>query len=163
MNDNAWKPDPELLAAYFDGELEGRDEVADLRARVEAWLEANPQAAEQWGEHQELKKLWQSTTPAEPSAAAWKQSLEGIDSQRRQPSPARRRRFWLIASVVAASVLLFVGLLVGAFRSFGPPQENKQLVQPPRHETPGDDLEILKWRCRARSRSSASTRTISTA
>ena len=43
-NHHDWTPDPQLLAAYFDGELEGRDDRADLRARVEAWLEQHPQA-----------------------------------------------------------------------------------------------------------------------
>jgi len=117
--DNEWKPEPELLAAYFDGELEGRDDAAEIRARIEAWLEANPQAAGEWTAHQQLKKLWLDTTPAEPSAAAWTQVLRRIHAERARPAPkpARvSRRIWLAAGVVAASILLFIGIFLGAMR-----------------------------------------------
>jgi hypothetical protein len=118
MNDNAWKPDPELLAAFFDGELEGRDDVADMRARIEAWIENNPQAAEEWAEHQQVKKLWAETTPAEPSAAAWGHTLSRIQAASKRPAVATSRRGWLIASVIAASVLLLIGFF--AARPFWP-------------------------------------------
>ena len=52
-----WTPDPQLLAAYFDGELEGRDDLADIRARIGVWLEEHPEAADQWTTHQNLQKL----------------------------------------------------------------------------------------------------------
>ena len=68
--DPLWKPDPQLLAAFFDGELEGRDDLADLRARLESWLEAHPHTADDAATQQQLQKLWLDTTPAEPSAAA---------------------------------------------------------------------------------------------
>ena len=116
-SENAWKPDAELLAAYFDGELEGRDELADMRTRIEAWLDANP-AAEQWIEHQQLQKLWHDTTPAEPGPATWRQTLERIDEGRKLPASApASRRSWMTAGIVAASVVLFVGLVLGGLRS----------------------------------------------
>ena len=82
MNDSSnspWTPDPQLLAAYFDGELEGRDDVADLRGKIEAWLETHPEANEEWRQQRALQKLWLDTTPAEPSAATWNQVLDQID------------------------------------------------------------------------------------
>jgi hypothetical protein len=106
-----WTPDPELLAAYFDGELEGRDDTAQLRARIEAWLESNPQASGQWAEHQQLKKLWAETTPAEPNAEAWARTRQRIDAAHQRPrSASSMRRWWRGASVVAASVLLLIGI-----------------------------------------------------
>ena len=83
--DPKWNPDPQLLAAYFDGELEGRDDLADMRARLEAWVEEHAEARQEWAKHQQLQKLWLETTPAEPGAADWNQTLERIDTERRRP------------------------------------------------------------------------------
>ncbi len=129
--DNDWNPDPELLSAYFDGELEGRDEVEDLRARIEAWLESQPDAAEKWAEHQQLQKLWQDTTPSVPSAVAWKQTLDRIDAERKQPiaKPAPRRS-WRTAAVVAASVLVLIGLMSGAISYFKTPTPEPIVIAP---------------------------------
>jgi len=33
-NPSPWKPSQELLAAFADGELDGRGELAELRARI---------------------------------------------------------------------------------------------------------------------------------
>jgi anti-sigma factor RsiW len=115
--DSDWKPDQQLLAAYFDGELEGRDDLADLRARLEAWLEEHPEAVHEWAIHQQLQKLWLDTTPAEPNAATWNRTLAQIEARRRKPVGVRRsKRPWLADSVVAASIALFFGLLFGASR-----------------------------------------------
>lgn len=123
-----WQPDPQLLAAYFDGELEGRDEMADLRARIESWIETHPEAAD---EHQSLTKLWQETTPSDP-ATNWNETLDRIDRERARPrgKPASRRT-WLVAGVIAASVALFFGILFSAVRwslpdtPDNPPQAHK--------------------------------------
>ena len=121
MNDaprSPWEPDPQLLAAYFDGELEGRHDLAEVRVRLEAWLDQHPQAADDTAQ---LQKLWLDTTPAEPSAAAWNQTLEQIDAKRKQPiaiPPSQRP--WLAVAIVAASSVVFVGLLFGAWRSMAP-------------------------------------------
>lgn len=103
VSDPNWQPDAQLLAAYFDGELEGRDELADMRARIEAWLEAHPEAADDWAQHRHLQKLWLDTVPAEPTEAAWDRTLDAIDARRRQPLP---RRPWLAVGVAAACVAL---------------------------------------------------------
>lgn len=126
--DPNWQPEPQLLAAYFDGELEGRGDSADLRARLEAWLGEHPEAVEASAR---LQQLWLDTTPAEPSAAAWNQMLDQMDSQRRPP--IANRRPWFAIGIVAASIALCVGLGVGAWR-FGAPADVKNgllAVAPP--------------------------------
>ena len=112
-----WKPDQQLLAAYFDGELEGRDDLAYLRAQLEAWVQEHPEAAHEWANHQRLQKLWLKTTPAEPNAATWNQTIEQIEARRRMPiGVPNGQRPWLTASVLAASIAIFFGLLFGALR-----------------------------------------------
>jgi hypothetical protein len=128
MNDPAWKPDPQLLSAYFDGELEGRDQMADVRARIEAWLEDNPQAAQEWVDHLLLKNLWLDTTPPEPKDAAWERTLDAIAARRRQPVSKPARRPWLTVGVVAASIALFVGFSFGALRLFTPTDQDTDQV-----------------------------------
>jgi hypothetical protein len=116
-----WKPDQQLLAAYFDGELEGRDDLADLRAWLEAWLQEHLEAAHDWASHQRLQKLWLDTTPAEPNAASWNQTLEQIAARRRKPiGVPGGQSAWLTASIVAASIALFFSLLFGALRFMWP-------------------------------------------
>ena len=138
---NAWSPDPELLAAYFDGELEARDDGADLRARIEAWMEANPDAKQLWAEHQELKKLWVDTAPAEPSATAWKQTLERIDAARKETAPKPvRRRSWVVTAVIAASILLFIALVLGGLQAI----LNKQGTGPDKSGFVEADDEIMQ-------------------
>ena len=111
-----WQPDPQLLAAYFDGELAGR---ADVRARIENWLAAHPEAVQDWDE---WKKLLRDTAPPEPSEATWQLVRDRIDAAR--PAPQRRsRRPWLAAAVIAASVVLVIGVLFGAWRSLQTPDD----------------------------------------
>jgi hypothetical protein len=138
MSPNDWQPEPQLLAAYFDGELDGSD---DTRARIEAWLEAHPEAGE---ESAELKKLLRDTAPVEPSDAAWKQTLERVNGAWKRPVAAPRvRRPWLAAAVVAASIVLFIGILFGAARVFQ--MNNNVLVKTPQPKLPDDDdFEVLQ-------------------
>ena len=62
-----WVPSPELLAAYFDGEFEGRDDLALLRQRLEDWLDRHPGARCELAEYHRLRHLWLETTPPEPT------------------------------------------------------------------------------------------------
>jgi anti-sigma factor RsiW len=135
-------PDPQLLAAYFDGELEGRDDVAELRARVEAWLETHPEARQQGTEQQQLQKLWLDTTPADPSTAAWAECRKAIDAARAQAgsTPATRRPWLLFAAV--AGVALFVGALIGVWQ-FTRDVEHHHVVQRP-HEEPVEVFEVAQ-------------------
>jgi hypothetical protein len=113
MPEHDWQPDPQLLAAYFDGELE---DSADVRARIENWLATHPDDAQDW---HELKKFLRDTAPAEPSEATWQSVRERIKAV---PQP-RSRRPWLAAAVIAASVVLGVGVLFGAWRSLRTPDQ----------------------------------------
>ena len=116
--DPPWTPEPRLLAAYFDGELEGRDDAADLRARLEIWLETHPDAAEQWAKHHRLQMLWLDTTPAEPNTATWRRVLDQIAAKRHQPAAISMTRTpWPTVGIMAASVLVVVGFSYGVWRS----------------------------------------------
>jgi anti-sigma factor RsiW len=139
MSPNDWQPDPQLLAAYLDGELNGRADVADIRARIETWLEAHPEAAEDWAE---LKKLLRDTAPAQPSEAAWQETRARIEARRPVAAP-RNRRPWLVAAVVAASIVLVAGTLFGVWRSFQKPDDT--LVKAPLPKAPQvDEFEVLQ-------------------
>lgn len=104
--------DPELVAAYFDGEFEGRDDTASLRRQVEAWLTANPDARTQLADYRRLRQLWQQTSPAEPRGRPWEKVLAGVRQQLGQSqagSPRRPARSWLWWASAAACIGL-VGL-----------------------------------------------------
>ncbi len=132
--DSSWKPDPQLLAAYFDGELEGRDDLADVRARIETWLETHPESADEWAQHRQLQKLWLDTTPAEPSAAAWDKTAKKIAVRRRQPIGSPQHP-WLAVGVTAASIALIFGLLFGILRYLQPTDaQNEPVVLAPREK-----------------------------
>lgn len=140
-SNHAWEPDPQLLAAYFDGELaDSAEGGGDVRARIEAWLLSHPEAAE---EADSLKKLWLETTPAEPTPAQWNAVLDRIDARRQtQPAaPSRRRGYYFAA---AASVVLFLGVFFGASRFLQTPQPTPgSFAVTPGASNP-DDFEVLQ-------------------
>lgn len=142
--DHDWKPDPQLLAAYFDGELEGRDDVADMCARIDAWLAAHPEAAQEWAAHQQLQKLWLDTTPTDPSRATWNKVLDRIDARRQRVAAPSSPRPWLIAGICAASIVLFIGMLFGAMRFLAPtPGAVDAVVQVPPKQPEPIDIDVL--------------------
>lgn len=109
-----WEPDPEQLAAYFDGELEGRDELAPLRERIEQWLSDNPKGRTESGQFRQFLRLWQQTTPQEPSNAVWNQMWRSIQSPA-VPKPRRTASRWKPVAWVAgiAACLALVWVLAG--------------------------------------------------
>lgn len=72
------EPGPELLAAYLDGELEGRDDLAALRARLEDWIACHPEVRDEIQRQRRLRRLWEQTAPEEPTAAQWRAALSSI-------------------------------------------------------------------------------------
>ena len=108
-----WSPSPTLLAAYFDGECEGRDDLAQLKQRIEAWLTASPHAQDEVAEYRHLLQACRSTSPAEPDNAQWVAVLSRIQAQtdtERIRSVGRRSAIgWAAATVRAAclAVVLF--------------------------------------------------------
>lgn len=141
-----WNPDPQLLAAFLDGELEGRPEMSDLRARIEAWLETHPQAMGELEDQRALKELWQETTPAEPSAAAWSKTLERIEARRQHPRRVAGRS-WFALNVFAASVALALIAALVAWRLSLPTENEKSpiAVQPPvKQKLPDEPIEVFE-------------------
>jgi len=142
--DHDWDPDPQLLGAYFDGEMEGRDDVADLRARLEAWLELHREAQSQWAQQQALMRQWLDTTPREPSAATWNEVLERIDAERRRPVLPTVRRYRRTLGVMAAGIALVVGLAYGAMRYVSPPSfQSESVVVAPRDKALSGEDEVF--------------------
>lgn len=115
---NIWPPNtspsPELLAAYADGEFEGRDELASLRRRVEDWLGAHPDAQAELSELRDLKKVFQDTSPPEPSAAAWDKVLAHLHTLPKPQVKRSRRYGWILAGCAAAAAVLLAVLLRGS-------------------------------------------------
>lgn len=108
-------PDPELLAAYLDGEFEGRDGVDDLRRKVEGWLESDPAAQHLVRDYRRLRRGWSATSPPEPGKPVWETILgrvhRDLAASGRQP-PRRSRMPWLIglaAACIAALALMAFG------------------------------------------------------
>jgi anti-sigma factor RsiW len=108
-----WAPSPELLAAYFDGEFEGRDDLAGLRRRVENWLADHPQAAADLAGYRRLRQLWQETTPPEPNLGTWSNLMAHLEVCRpesvwRQPrSRSLLPRAVLLGLVASVLILVF--------------------------------------------------------
>ncbi len=125
-----WQPDAQLLAAYYDGELEGRNELADMRARIEAWLDAHPAAAQEWNQHRELQKLWLDTTCPEPTEAAWQDALTRVNARQHAPQTGSGCAWpWFALGMVAACVLVMIG--AGVLRFMQPIEQNAPVVVAP--------------------------------
>lgn len=102
MTNHPWKPPPETLSAYLDGEVD-----RETRERIEEHLAADPNARAELEAMRRLQAMLRETAPAEPSAVVWQRALA-----RATPAPPRRTRgaaLW----VGAACVLL--GFTLGAF------------------------------------------------
>jgi anti-sigma factor RsiW len=136
-----WQPDSQVLGAYFDGEMEGRDDLADLRARLEAWLEQHPDARTQWAEHQALMHAWLDTTPQEPDAAIWRKVLDRIDAESRRPAAPTVRRSRRRIGVIAAGIALLVGVAYVAMQDDSSPTVKNETVAvaPPDKALDDDD------------------------
>jgi hypothetical protein len=109
-----WSPSPELLAAYFDGELADQPEVAELEQCIGIWLQQHPEARAVFDDYRRLSQLWHDTTPAQPSPAVWRSLDAHLAALPFAPRVARqRRRVWWIAAAAltsAAAVVLALWL-----------------------------------------------------
>jgi hypothetical protein len=105
-----WRPTAELLAAYFDGECEGRDDLSLLKQRIEDWLCANPQAQEELASHRRLLQLWQETTPPEPHPEQWTLLLARLEDEkvagRQGDKVTPRHSVWSTRQIVGLSSAL---------------------------------------------------------
>jgi ferric-dicitrate binding protein FerR (iron transport regulator) len=104
-------PTPQELAAYADGELDGSDALAPLRHKIEAWLEKHPAARGELEAQRHLRRIWDATTPPEPSEQAWERLVARLPAEPCQPPrqpPLWTRTRWLAAgAAIAAAVALF--------------------------------------------------------
>jgi hypothetical protein len=126
-----WPPSPELLAAYFDGEFEGRDDLEPLRRRLEEWLARNPRGCAELGEYRRLRRLWLETTPPDPPPASWRLVQSHLENRGTgtgaadfsSSRPSLRTPWKTTGFLVAAACLL---LAVIRFKEFaGPPLDDK--------------------------------------
>ncbi len=111
MTGNDSTPDPQLLAAYFDGELHRRANTrVDQIRRVEEWLEAHPlEAIAEREAHARVAEALADASPPEPCPEAWRRLQKQLhDSQQGLPrlNRRKRRRHGLLLVAAAASLLL---------------------------------------------------------
>ena len=123
-----WSPSPELLAAYFDGELVGRPDLVALRRRIADWLRSHPEARAVLEDYRRLAQLWRDTTPPDLDAGAWSELDERLAVVPLAP-PGLVRRRWLVrgaAALAAVAATIALAIWVGSGRPAAP-----QLVQTP--------------------------------
>jgi hypothetical protein len=130
---NGWDgpPPPELLAAYADGELDGRDAVLPLKHKVEAWLRANAGARADVDMQRCLRRLWNATTPPEPDEAAWQQVLARLPQS---PAPAPKAKFpirWVAAAAVLVASAAGLAIYFWPQRLEGPDMADRTLMHAP--------------------------------
>lgn len=95
--------DRELLAAYADGELEGREELAQLRLQVETWLETHPEAHRELHEYRSLRELLEATPPPDQEEGVWEEMAHRLRVTRfRTEVPNRPNQRWFVAGLAGA-------------------------------------------------------------
>jgi len=107
----SWTPTAQMLAAYADGELDGRPELAELRCRLEQWLASHPETAADVEAQRDVSQWMAATTPAEPDPAVWQAMWSRIKTA--TPSKRKPAASWLIgltAAGLAAAVLLMASV-----------------------------------------------------
>jgi anti-sigma factor RsiW len=110
------KPRPELLAAYADGELEG-PAFRQLKAQVESWLAAHPQAAADLAADRHLEDLLRRCPAPGPSEDLWdavqgrvRSDLERLAAAGRQGFSLRRRLTAAMAGLTSAAAAVWLAL-----------------------------------------------------
>jgi hypothetical protein len=116
------------LQSYIDGEL-----APEERARVEAWLAADPAARSQAEAQRRVAELFDDDEIAEPPQQAWDGVLGRISrALKRHPSGSSRlgKKVWPLVWVAAAAAV-FAGVWLGA-----------RLLLHPKPDRPG--IEVLE-------------------
>lgn len=131
---NDWKPSPEVLAAYVDGEVTDADEVH----HIEAYLDENPESRAEVTAQRKLKALWNRAAPAEPSPASWQRVIDHLDDAPRPAvAPPSRTAAWALVAFTLAASAMWAWLLAGTYRPATPAAVDVLEV------AQGDDIEIL--------------------
>jgi hypothetical protein len=110
------------LAAYFDGEYEGRDDLAPMRRRLENWLATHPRGCRELAEYRRLRQLWLQTTPADPAPEAWQAVQRQLEKCQTGPPVGRRVRAswpWKAAGLIAAAACVLFAVLLRPERPRG--------------------------------------------
>jgi hypothetical protein len=139
--DDAWSPEPDLLAAYFDGELDGQPDLAELRDQVSAWLSEHPEAYEVLGDYCRLSQLWRATTPPDPGPAVWRELEERVCLHVQRPT-GRWRRARRVATVLASAAAVMLALWLG-FGRRAPQDAGAGLPQPPAPPIVAPEIDVL--------------------
>jgi hypothetical protein len=112
LSPDNWRPSPQEIAAYFDGELVGSPERDALRLQIEGFLAQDAEARAELIDLDRLGQLWRETTPPPPPRHAWKAIKVRLRDQVSR-LPRLRRRRWVAALLATAAVLgLFIGIEV---------------------------------------------------
>ena len=102
MQPQKWNP--ELLAAYADGEITG-----EALHAFEAWLEEHPEAYEELLRQRELSptndEFWHTVAPPEPDAAQWGRLLNNIKQNCAAFDQLRHKRLWQVKMALGAASL----------------------------------------------------------
>lgn len=142
---DAWTPDPQLLGAYFDGELEGRPEQEALRRNVEAWLESHPAARTELAELRRLRRLCQESPPIEPTPETWDALLSRIEQTAYRPVPRRHAAGrWVAVLLAAAACVALLAWGVLWQRSVRAPQSPAPLAEEPFPVAAAAEIEVLQ-------------------
>lgn len=110
---SSWMPPtPELLAAYADGEFEGREALLPLRRLLDDWIGAHPDAQAELSSLRRLRLLCEAAAPAEPSEAQWRRCIDAVVLPNRAPLPLRTRRRKRLGWRKAAAAALLAAVAV---------------------------------------------------
>jgi hypothetical protein len=135
-------PDPQLLAAYADGELDGPDCQA-LKEQVESWLAELPEASAELKSLRRLERAWRVTTPADPGEDAWNvlraRLRERLAVAASGQSGWRRWLAWGGGGLSAAAVLW---LALNLFWSRPAP---KPAAPGPQTPAPNEMADVVPW------------------
>lgn len=133
------EPDRRLLAGYADGELDGV-----TRARIERWLDANPDAIADLHDQEELSvhndEYWQAVAPPMPTEREWRQTLGAITAAVDHPVPSHHWLGRAFAMTAAASVLIVAILALDRQRSSVPNLLEEMAVLPAILSDDSEDL-----------------------
>jgi hypothetical protein len=98
-------PDALHIAAFLDGEYDGRPELVERRQRIREWLLDHPEAGAAALAQRRLARLMAATAPPEPSEVAWDRVFARLDQAPAPAAPAAGRS-WLPRAGAAAAALL---------------------------------------------------------
>ena len=122
MEPNQFKlpPTPELLAAYADGEFEGREDLQPLRRELEAWIAEHPEAQTELAELRRLRRWVEESLPPEPSDAHWTRCFDAIAQADKTPAKAVDPGTKILGTIASLAAVVLLILIAPRFGSRSP-------------------------------------------